>query len=502
MHEQAATWTTSKCIWEECKTKSTFTTVKAWLDHVRIVHRKAFYCELEDCKYRRGGLNPKSFGSQADLRRHMLWHVVPVYCDKPGCTGRENINRRDKRSKHLYKYHGHIQCYYIDCPRRHAGQVRNGFSTHHDLVEHLEEMHTLLDNVSPDHETTLLFPAHEGNCGQQASKSTFQLPGSPRSLISDETWVDSGYGSQYDDREESPPSIRPPPFPGKAGAYPEGVEAWCRSQNNFASGDSPNPLVSCQTSTISRPPEMTEEQCETKFWPRQCPIEICRAWPTKDHFFMTSNDWQTHLKSVHSNSILCTARGCTAAPFGNKTDLNRHILNQHRRMWDAAKPYKCTRSDCVATIKAFARKDKFDAHNSYYHIMPLSKCATCHRYFNSTAIHDSSLCSIKHTAASGQEQAKSISRSGFFESSNNMTGIDCASKAGDTTSQFQLEHQKSNLDDSGHDAEDAAHTTDEWSEEESIEAEMSGTEDDLYEALYRAVVVRHTCQSRTRLARL
>ncbi|CZR58599.1 uncharacterized protein PAC_08491 [Phialocephala subalpina] len=65
-----------------------------------------------------------------------------------------------------------------------------------------------------------------------------------------------------------------------------------------------------------------------------------------------------------------------------------------------------------------------------------------------------------------------------------MTGFDHGlSKVGDAASQPEFEDHQSSLDDAKLVAEDAAYATDEWSEE-SVEAETSGTEDDLYEALY------------------
>ncbi|KAE8452853.1 hypothetical protein EG329_013125 [Mollisiaceae sp. DMI_Dod_QoI] len=142
-HEDPSSWTTTTCVWEGCKTASAFTSVKLWLDHVRIVHHKSFYCKRADCKIRLGGPNAKPFGSKADLRRHNLsTHATPIYCDKLGCTGKEKLNRADKRSKHKFNYHGQRLCTVDECPRsRHVGSVYYGFSTQDDLDAHLRDKH-------------------------------------------------------------------------------------------------------------------------------------------------------------------------------------------------------------------------------------------------------------------------------------------------------------------------------------------------------------------------
>ncbi|CZR58600.1 uncharacterized protein PAC_08492 [Phialocephala subalpina] len=267
-HEGPSRWIAAKCPWTGCQTKCTFDTLNIWLDHVRIVHQKAFYCEREDCKIRRGGPNPKPFGSQADLNRHsLIKHLPPRLCGKPGCPGKENLNRIDKRTKHILEYHGQFLCTVDGCIRgRQIGNDYYGFATNDKLAQHRRKKHWLLDDMFPDYGTTSRDSHHEDNSKPQTPIETLQLPESPRSLISDETWVDSGYGSQYGDKEESPP----PPYPTdlgrsasrKVGSYPEGVEAWCRSQSTMASGVSPDPssltFANYQASTIDQPSELTK----------------------------------------------------------------------------------------------------------------------------------------------------------------------------------------------------------------------------------------------------
>lgn len=143
MHEDSSLWTTNTCVWKGCKTTTTFASVKLWLEHVRIVHYKSFYCERADCKIRLGSPNAKPFGSRADLNRHdRSTHATPIYCDKRGCTGREKLNRSDKRSKHEVDYHGQKLCIFKDCPRsRHVENVYYGFSTQDDLIAHLRDKH-------------------------------------------------------------------------------------------------------------------------------------------------------------------------------------------------------------------------------------------------------------------------------------------------------------------------------------------------------------------------
>ncbi|KAF8863595.1 hypothetical protein BDZ45DRAFT_685835 [Acephala macrosclerotiorum] len=147
-HEGPTRWIITKCPWRECTTKVTFATLKLWLDHVRIVHQKSFYCERPGCKIALGGPNPRPFGSQADLKRHGLTksHLAPVLCNKPGCPGKENLNRRDKRTKHALEYHGQILCTVASCLRgRHIGEDYFGFATYDDLFAHLREKHPFED---------------------------------------------------------------------------------------------------------------------------------------------------------------------------------------------------------------------------------------------------------------------------------------------------------------------------------------------------------------------
>jgi hypothetical protein len=145
-HVGPSRWVTKKCPWRGCTTKVTFATLKLWLDHVRIVHQKSFYCELPGCKIALGGPNPRPFGSQADLNRHGLTksHLAPVLCDKPGCPGKENLNRLDKRTKHTLEYHGQVLCTVDGCIRgRQIGNDYYGFATNDDLMVHLRDKHHL-----------------------------------------------------------------------------------------------------------------------------------------------------------------------------------------------------------------------------------------------------------------------------------------------------------------------------------------------------------------------
>ncbi|KUJ18216.1 uncharacterized protein LY89DRAFT_41899 [Mollisia scopiformis] len=144
-HMDLSTWKEQRCSWEGCSTKCTFATPNLWFAHVRQVHQKNFWCTHPGCKFRRGGLEPKPFGSQHSLHRHSLSksHAPPLYCDKPYCTGHDNIARSDKRNKHNTEYHGPILCRVDGCPRgRYLNGVYYGFATHQDLVAHHRLKHT------------------------------------------------------------------------------------------------------------------------------------------------------------------------------------------------------------------------------------------------------------------------------------------------------------------------------------------------------------------------
>lgn len=143
-HEGPSGWVTSRCTWGGCKTTVTFTTLKLWLDHVRIVHQKSYYCERPGCKIALGGPDPKPFGTQADLNRHGLTksHLTPVLCSLPGCPGKENLNRHDKRTKHTLEYHGPVLCTVAGCIRgRQIGNDYFGFATDDDRAVHLRGKH-------------------------------------------------------------------------------------------------------------------------------------------------------------------------------------------------------------------------------------------------------------------------------------------------------------------------------------------------------------------------
>ncbi|KUJ15384.1 uncharacterized protein LY89DRAFT_735500 [Mollisia scopiformis] len=141
-HMDLTKWQETKCIWEGCSSLGTFATAKLWFAHVRSVHQKNFWCTSVDCEYRKSGPNPKPFGSQNTLNRHSQTHADPVYCMEPGCTGRDNIARSDKKKKHNIEYHGEILCGVYGCPRsRHIKEVYFGFSTNADLVAHQRSKH-------------------------------------------------------------------------------------------------------------------------------------------------------------------------------------------------------------------------------------------------------------------------------------------------------------------------------------------------------------------------
>jgi hypothetical protein len=146
-HMGASEWLEKECPLAVCSSHMKgikFATVKLWLAHVRNVHHKSYYCHRPDCKYRFNGPTPKAFGSQAVLDRHGLSksHTRPVYCDKPGCTGKDNLARKDKRNKHQVEYHGQFLCSVPNCPRgQYLNGVYYGFGATADLLAHEHEKH-------------------------------------------------------------------------------------------------------------------------------------------------------------------------------------------------------------------------------------------------------------------------------------------------------------------------------------------------------------------------
>lgn len=146
-HMGASEWLERECLFAVCSSHGkgvNFATVKLWLAHVRNVHHKSYYCHRPDCKYRFNGPTPKAFGSQTVLDRHGLSksHAQPIFCDKPGCTGKDNLARKDKRNKHQVEYHGQFLCSAPNCPRgQHLNGVYYGFGTAADLLAHEHEKH-------------------------------------------------------------------------------------------------------------------------------------------------------------------------------------------------------------------------------------------------------------------------------------------------------------------------------------------------------------------------
>jgi hypothetical protein len=139
-------WSSIRCPWEDppCATSKCFETTKGWLDHVRIVHLKAFFCDRANCNQRKGGPEETAFGTTADLKRHHLSiHETPIYCLKPYCKGRKKakLNRKDKRDLHEFKHHGRFSCNFDGCPRRRTDGVDYGFSDRNLLNAHIRDKH-------------------------------------------------------------------------------------------------------------------------------------------------------------------------------------------------------------------------------------------------------------------------------------------------------------------------------------------------------------------------
>ncbi len=103
---------------------------------------------------------------------------------------------------------------------------------------------------------------------------------------------------------------------------------------------------------------------EAVFQPGQCSLPGCKKGP-RAYFFQTFQSYRSHLKNVHSKSLLCTYPLCPhTRPFSSQTDLNRHALRHGNK---ADKPYKCLKSNCPARVKEFKRKDKLREHSRRYH---------------------------------------------------------------------------------------------------------------------------------------
>lgn len=130
----------------------TYTNSSVGFAHVKQVHQKNFYCTIPNCKYRHGGPSPKPFGSQNGLDRHhkSKLHAPPVLCDKPFCTSKQNLARKDKKTKHDAEFHGRILCPSVGCNRGlHVEGVRYGFASLEDLLAHQEAKHPMETHNTP-----------------------------------------------------------------------------------------------------------------------------------------------------------------------------------------------------------------------------------------------------------------------------------------------------------------------------------------------------------------
>ncbi|KAH7383722.1 hypothetical protein BKA64DRAFT_167529 [Cadophora sp. MPI-SDFR-AT-0126] len=115
---------------------------------------------------------------------------------------------------------------------------------------------------------------------------------------------------------------------------------------------------------------------EAMYQPGPCHLEGCR----KGYIFDSFQSFRAHLKNVHSKTLFCNFPTCThLRPFGNNTDLRRHIRSKHGDKSD--KPYKCLKEECPARVTAFKRKDKLKEHNGKYHAP--YQCFYCPGWFES-----------------------------------------------------------------------------------------------------------------------
>jgi hypothetical protein len=143
-HPGWAGWVARRCTWEDCTLDKQFQTSKLWLNHVKTVHQKSFWCCVSGCELRRGGPGENPFGSKSDLKRHdRSIHCMPDRCTRPNCQGRKNsdLSRPDKRVIHEAKWHGPLSCIFPACPRRQIDGINHGFSTQAALDKHLRKKH-------------------------------------------------------------------------------------------------------------------------------------------------------------------------------------------------------------------------------------------------------------------------------------------------------------------------------------------------------------------------
>ena len=94
-------------------------------------------------------------------------------------------------------------------------------------------------------------------------------------------------------------------------------------------------------------------------FPNFCFLDGCR----RDYVFPTYQSWRSHTKNVHNKVIFCPEPLCIIGPFPNKTGLRRHIRSVHR----SYKPYRCMKTTCPRSVKAWPRKDKLRDHDKRYH---------------------------------------------------------------------------------------------------------------------------------------
>lgn len=199
-HKNDPGWKATRCFNPTCKTSKVFPTARAWLEHVRTVHYKIFHCDHDGCKLHIDGPTPHYFGSKSDLDRHKKSkHERPVYCNKPGCVGKEKLNRADKRKRHAQTHHGHLECPVPRCPRQHRGGIHYGFSTEQDLALHLQDKHNRapIEDNFVDYDLTF-------RSGTQAPPVFENPPAYEMAPVSENHFEDSAYAygdasAVYDD---------------------------------------------------------------------------------------------------------------------------------------------------------------------------------------------------------------------------------------------------------------------------------------------------------------
>ena len=149
-------WKPACCLWNDppCnKPAIKFKNLRLWLDHVKNVHQKSFFCDEPGCKMRKGMPQEKPFGTLKGVERHKQnKHQVPIYCRKPYCSGRKTskLNRPDKKEIHNSKWHGHLSCNESGCLRRRIEGENYGFASDELLIQHQQDDHHRITGVRYD----------------------------------------------------------------------------------------------------------------------------------------------------------------------------------------------------------------------------------------------------------------------------------------------------------------------------------------------------------------